>query len=56
MICAGVDARDGMVAIQGWREGSSIKDIDLIEELKSWGIRHIVYTDIARDGMQTGID
>ncbi len=56
LICAGVDARDGIVAIQGWREGSTTRDIELIEELKSWGIQHLVYTDIAKDGMQTGID
>jgi phosphoribosylformimino-5-aminoimidazole carboxamide ribotide isomerase len=56
LICAGVDARGGMVAINGWQESSRMKDIDLICELKSWGISHMVYTDIARDGMQTGID
>ena len=55
-ICAGVDARDGEVAIKGWREGAGVPAIELIGTLASWGIRHLVYTDIARDGMQTGID
>ena len=56
LICAGVDARDGEVAIQGWRQGSGRQATELIAELRSWGIRHLVYTDIAKDGMQTGID
>ncbi|MDR3037457.1 MAG: 1-(5-phosphoribosyl)-5-[(5-phosphoribosylamino)methylideneamino]imidazole-4-carboxamide isomerase [Coriobacteriales bacterium] len=56
LICAGVDARAGEVAIEGWREGSGVAVSELVCELKSWGIRHLVYTDIARDGMQTGID
>jgi phosphoribosylformimino-5-aminoimidazole carboxamide ribotide isomerase len=56
LICAGVDARGGEVAIEGWRAGSGILAAKLIEELKAWGVCHLVYTDIARDGMQTGID
>jgi phosphoribosylformimino-5-aminoimidazole carboxamide ribotide isomerase len=56
LICAGVDARSGEVAIEGWREGSGLPAIELVAELKDWGICHLVYTDIARDGMQTGID
>jgi phosphoribosylformimino-5-aminoimidazole carboxamide ribotide isomerase len=55
-ICAGVDARNGEVAIEGWYEGAGLPAAKLVEELASWGIRHLVYTDIARDGMQTGID
>jgi phosphoribosylformimino-5-aminoimidazole carboxamide ribotide isomerase len=56
IICAGVDARSGEVAIEGWREGAGIAATELVKTLKDWGIRHLVYTDIARDGMQTGID
>ncbi|MDR1714024.1 MAG: 1-(5-phosphoribosyl)-5-[(5-phosphoribosylamino)methylideneamino]imidazole-4-carboxamide isomerase [Coriobacteriales bacterium] len=55
-ICAGVDARDGEVAIEGWRAGSGVAASELIAEMAGWGIRHLVYTDISRDGMQTGID
>lgn len=55
-IVAGIDAKDGMVAIEGWREGTSTKAIELVAELKERGIHELVYTDIARDGMQTGID
>ena len=55
-ICAGVDARDGEVAIEGWRAGAGVSTESLVGEIASWGIRHLVYTDISRDGMQTGID
>ena len=55
-IVAGIDAKDGMVAIEGWREGTSTPAVDLVAELKDRGIHELVYTDIARDGMQTGID
>lgn len=56
VVTAGIDARDGMVAIAGWREGSAVKSEELISEVASWGVTHLVYTDIAKDGMQTGID
>lgn len=55
-IVAGIDARDGEVAISGWTEGSGIMLDELVVSLGSYGIRDIVYTDISRDGMQTGID
>jgi phosphoribosylformimino-5-aminoimidazole carboxamide ribotide isomerase len=56
LICAGVDARSGEAAIKGWLKGSGVKATELVEQLASWGIQHLVYTDIARDGMQSGID
>jgi phosphoribosylformimino-5-aminoimidazole carboxamide ribotide isomerase len=56
IVCAGVDARAGEVAIEGWRQGGGVAAAELVEQLAGWGIRHLVYTDIARDGMQTGID
>ncbi len=55
-IVAGIDARDGMIAIEGWREGTATPAAELVAELTDLGIRHLVYTDIARDGMQSGID
>lgn len=55
-IVAGIDAKDGMVAVEGWREGTEVEAIELVAELKDRGIHELVYTDISRDGMQTGID
>lgn len=54
-VVAGVDARDGEVQIAGWREGSAVRASELVAELRELGIRHLVYTDISRDGMRTGI-
>lgn len=56
MIVAGVDARDGMVCVEGWREGTATSSQVLVGELRELGLRHLVYTDISRDGMQTGIN
>ncbi len=53
-IVAGIDARDGWGAIQGWEEISKIRALDLSLQMKEFGIRHIVYTDISRDGMLSG--
>ena len=53
-IVAGIDARDGMAATQGWEQTSSVKALDLALLMKDYGIRHIVYTDISRDGTLTG--
>lgn len=53
-IVAGVDARDGMVAIQGWEEAGAVTAACLCMKMKEMGIRHVVYTDISRDGMLAG--
>ena len=53
-IVVGIDARDGMVAIRGWRETSSVQATDLAVELSAAGVRTIIYTDIARDGAMQG--
>ena len=55
-IVAGVDARDGMVAVEGWLEGTSVPAAELVAELGEMGISKLVYTDISRDGMQSGVD
>ena len=56
MLTAGIDARGGEVAIEGWREGAGVPAEELVREMADLGFQHLVYTDIARDGMQTGID
>ncbi len=53
-VVVGIDARDGLVAVQGWERTSSVRALDLALTMKAYGIRHIVYTDIARDGMLSG--
>ncbi len=53
-IAIGLDARDGKIAIAGWRETSGVTATDLAIELSVLGVRRFVYTDIARDGAMTG--
>lgn len=55
-LTAGIDAKNGEVAVSGWIEGSGVAATDLARAMHEAGFVHIVYTDIARDGMQTGID
>ena len=55
-LTAGIDAKGGEVAVSGWIEGSGVAATDLARAMGEAGFRHVVYTDIARDGMQTGID
>ena len=55
-LTAGIDAKGGEVAVSGWIEGSGVAATDLARAMGRAGFKHIVYTDIARDGMQTGLD
>lgn len=55
-VVADVAAHDGEVRVDGWREGEGLSSDDLVAHLSELGFRHLVFTDIARDGMQTGID
>ena len=56
LLCAGIDAKGGEVAVAGWREGAGVAAEELARDVAALGFRHLVYTDIARDGMQTGVD
>ena len=56
MLAAGIDAKSGEMAVSGWLEDSGIDAFELARKMSAMGYRHLVYTDIARDGMQTGID
>lgn len=53
-IVAGIDAKDGRVAIKGWVEVSDIGALDLAKKLREMGIDTAVYTDISKDGMLAG--
>ena len=53
-IVAGVDAKNGQVAVEGWETLSSRTALSLCLTMKEMGIRHIVYKDISRDGTLTG--
>ena len=53
-VVVGIDARDGMVALRGWLETSSVKALDLALRVVELGVRRIIFTDIATDGAFTG--
>lgn len=55
-IIVGIDARNGMVAVQGWAEDSDQSAEHLAQRFEDQGISAIVYTDINRDGMMQGIN
>ena len=53
-IAVGVDARDGYVAVNGWKELSAEKGVDFCRRLRDAGVRTVIYTDISRDGAEQG--
>jgi len=53
-IVVGIDARNGMVAVEGWSRTSETRVIDLAKEFESCGVAAINFTDIFKDGMQIG--
>ncbi len=55
-IAVGIDARDGQVATHGWQQMSTIDVVDMGHQVQAMGIRHVVFTDIARDGMLSGVN
>jgi phosphoribosylformimino-5-aminoimidazole carboxamide ribotide isomerase len=55
-IIAGLDAKDGKVAVEGWSKLTGHDVVDLAKKFEDYGIEALVYTDIGRDGMMTGIN
>jgi phosphoribosylformimino-5-aminoimidazole carboxamide ribotide isomerase len=55
-IILGIDARNGLVRTRGWREGGELSAVELARSYAGAGIAAVIYTDIARDGVGTGID
>ena len=53
-IAVAIDARDGKVAIDGWTETTEVRALDLARRFEDSGVAAIIFTDIQRDGMQTG--
>lgn len=54
-VVAGIDAKDGDVKVEGWVSGAEIDALELASKMAALGYEHLVYTDIKRDGMRTGI-
>jgi phosphoribosylformimino-5-aminoimidazole carboxamide ribotide isomerase len=55
-IAVGIDARQGVVMVQGWRAETSRRAVDLAAEMEGYGVAIIIFTDISRDGVGGGIN
>lgn len=55
-VAVGIDARGGNVAVEGWAEASSLGVVELAQRFEGAGVAAIIYTDIDRDGVLTGIN
>lgn len=53
-VCVGIDARDGRVMVRGWEAATTVDAVDLARSVVECGVKRIIYTDIARDGMMSG--
>ena len=55
-VIAGLDAKDGKVAVEGWSKLTGHDVVDLAKKYEEYGIEALIYTDIGRDGMMSGIN
>ncbi len=55
-IIVGVDAKDGWVATEGWAKASTVSAVEVVKRFAGDGVSSVVYTDIGRDGMMSGIN
>ena len=52
-VALGLDAKDGYLAISGWKKNSNLETLDFLREVNNFGISRLIYTDINKDGMKT---
>lgn len=55
-VAVGIDARDGLVRVRGWKEGSGVSATELASRMRSLGLRTVIFTDISRDGIGSGLN
>lgn len=55
-VAVSVDARGRRVAVRGWAEETTVDAVELASDMHGRGVRHLVYTDISRDGTLKGVD
>ena len=53
-IAVGVDAKDGLVAVNGWLETTTVNSVEFCKKLRGSGVATVIYTDISKDGMLSG--
>lgn len=55
-VAVGIDARDGIVRVRGWKESSGLSATDLSLRMRSQGLQTLIFTDVSRDGLGTGLN
>lgn len=55
-IAVGIDARDGLVSVRGWKEDSKTSALDLALQMRTFGLQTAIFTDIRRDGLGIGLN
>jgi phosphoribosylformimino-5-aminoimidazole carboxamide ribotide isomerase len=55
-VAVGIDARAGFVYVRGWTDNSRISAIDLAVQMRTLGLRTVIFTDISRDGLSSGLN
>lgn len=55
-VAVSLDQHEGLVRTQAWTTSSKVSHVDVMDQLKDWGLRYLVYTNIARDGTLSGPD
>lgn len=55
-VCVALDARDGKVTTHGWRQGANLTPVELGLQMVDYGVRHVLYTDVSRDGGLQGVN
>jgi phosphoribosylformimino-5-aminoimidazole carboxamide ribotide isomerase len=53
-VAVGVDSRDGMISVHGWQETTGVDVLALVGRMTALGVKHLICTDVARDGMMSG--
>lgn len=55
-IVVAIDARDGIVATQGWESSGNVSALDFAKQMADYGVKTVIYTDISRDGTLSGLN
>lgn len=55
-VAVGIDARAGLVRVRGWKEGSGVSASDLALQMRTLGLRTVIFTDVSRDGLGSGLN
>lgn len=55
-IAIGIDARDGLVRVRGWQNGSRVSTLALALQMRDLGVQTVIFTDISRDGVNAGLN